>query len=88
MKILMPSNISHGTKVFNDDGTEVKGLVKVVVTAELDQPVTADLHLSFIDATEIMDAEPCFMVGAYRDVVGVILKDGTKVDLESGEEIA
>lgn len=69
-----------GSRVFNDDGSEIQGLTSISIYASVDNPTRADLNLLFIDATAMID-DPRFIVGPYDDVVGLILKDGRIINL-------
>lgn len=81
MKISMPSADSMNTRVFNADGSEVRGIRKITVTAEAGLPVQADIEMALVDSTSVEDAEATFIVGAHRNVVSLVLADGRVVPL-------
>jgi hypothetical protein len=76
----MPENGMH-TKVFSDDGVEIKGITSINVSVSVNDPlVTASIDLLFAEA-EIAPGQTIFYVGSYANVRKLILDNGDVIDL-------
>lgn len=71
----------HECTITNDDGVPIPGIVKFQVTAEVGEPVRADISLIFVEETTIEGVKPTYHVGGHSGVVALLLANGQRVDL-------
>jgi len=78
-------NTSADTRVMHDDGTPVSGVERLLVEAGAGEITTCYLKLLFQGPISFDGGHVRFCVGEYEDVVKLVLRDGTVVDLHEGE---
>lgn len=78
MKIELTPN-GMGSRVFDKDGNEITGITDISVHASVNNPTKAEISLGYIETTSVQCEKRCFIVGPYRDVIGVVLKNGSTI---------
>lgn len=81
MKIELTPN-GYGSRVFGKDGNEIRGITDISVHASVGKATRAEISFGLIKTTSVECDERLFCVGPYRDVIGVVLKDGSIIKFD------
>lgn len=72
----------QGSKVINDDGSEVGYITRINVSCALNQATKADIELLCLSADIELDSENVsFFVAGHKDIVALVDKNGNQIPL-------